>query len=91
MKNIKVEVIFLNSKLLWPRSLGEEWQEISQHWHEFKVIAGEYLPGSYLLYEGKAVGGLKLSGMRDMASKRKVLDTLRAEGYEPWIHEKSPL
>lgn len=84
--SIPVQVLFLTKSALFPKGLPE-WQLMQDFWFEFKGLVGQDLPGSYLQHEGFVVGGI--SGERDMNSKRKVMDTLRANGFDPEIIPES--
>ena len=87
MAKNEVEVIFLDSKVLLPKGLDPSWRIMNEYWAEFKLMVGDDLPGASLVFEGKVIGGVRNSSMK---TKRKILDTLRAQGYEPHILEQSP-
>lgn len=86
-----VEIIFLNRNSHWPQGLDSpEWQEMKDHWVEFKSLMGLHLPGAYLHVGELAIGGLARI-TRDKKNRRKILNALRNEGFEPYIMDESPL
>ena len=87
MDKKEVDVIFLDGRTLIPRGLDPSWYIMHEYWAEFKILLAEDLTGSTLIYEGKAIGGVRNSSMK---TKRKILDMLRAQGLEPHILEQSP-